>query len=158
MSGVTRLGIGPLDPERVWSACSISRTIDVCDPDFVPIRAAVMGLSQLYADVLHGAFDEPPELMLVAVDTTPLAGDVARLAAFAEQARPDALLAGLDGPDDETAIGDFAAGHSDIAVVAIATDCSRAWLVELEPALVPLGEVSPNGLRACVRAAVENRR
>ncbi len=111
----------------------------------------------MYADVVREALDEPPDLVVVATDAEPLEGDISRLVRLTDPTAAHALVAGLDGVEDQMALLTFAAEHPKLGVIAVSTDLGQAWTVEHRTELVPLAEVSPDGLRLAVRSSVTRK-
>jgi DNA-binding NarL/FixJ family response regulator len=75
-------------------------------------------------------------------------------AAIASRTAPNVVI--TTASSDQSSI-DFLAENPRTRILALKEDGRRAFLFELKPALVSLGELSPDGLIQAVRAAGEKR-
>ena len=71
-----------------------------------------------------------------------------------DQTRADVVVLGLKDSALPTDCEQLFTAHPQIRVLGIAADGRRAFLYELRPQQVSLGEVSPQGLIDAIRAAV----
>lgn len=65
----------------------------------------------------------------------------------------DVIIAGLTDDSLREPYTRLMRRHPDLAVLGITGDAKRAFLFELRPHRIPLGDASPDGLLAAIRAA-----
>jgi hypothetical protein len=117
----------------------------------------VAGLPRLISDVVFEALHQPPELVVTATDDAPITAPGSRLVALLTSGGADAAVVGIEGIEQEIAVADLAVRHPRLVVLGLSLDGRQAWLVRVKTELVPLDEVSPDGLRRSLRLAVEAR-
>ncbi len=115
------------------------------------------GLPRLLSDVVFEALHQPPELVVTATDAAPIRDSHSTLTTLLTPTDVHALVAGVEGVEDEMAVSHVAVHHPDLVVLALSTDGREAWMVSVKTDLIPVDEVSPRGLRRTIRSAVEAR-
>jgi len=68
------------------------------------------------------------------------------------QARPDVVILGLEGSRFPGISSHLIAEYPRLKILGLTGDCRTASLCEFEPHEIPLGEISPQGLLALIRA------
>jgi hypothetical protein len=117
----------------------------------VPARLVLAHLPQMLADVVRDAFVDDAD---VAVDSLQVA-DGDSLESAVRRQEPDIVVVGLADPETRVARCGLLREHPGLIVLELSADARRAWLCELLPASRPLGEVSPDSLRAAVHDALD---
>ncbi len=123
----------------------------------MPIRTVVAGLPRLLSDVVFEALHQPPELVVAATDASPISDSHSTLTTLLTPKDVHALVAGVEGVEDEMVVSHVAVHHPDLVVLALSIDGRQAWMVSVKTDLIPVDEVSPRGLRRSIRSAVEAR-
>jgi hypothetical protein len=94
--------------------------------------------------------------IVVSQDDFYLAGVVVGLDGLlqaAADAQADVIVLGASASAEIKDYHDLLYGRARMKIIAIATDGRTAFLCELQPHLVPLGEVAPSSLIAAIRNA-----
>lgn len=112
------------------------------------------GLPRLLSDIVFEALHQPPELVVAAADAAPISDAHSTLTMLLTPKDVNALVAGVEGVEDEMVVSHVAVHHPDLVVLALSTDGRQAWMVSVKTDFTPVDEVSPCGLRRSVRSAV----
>ncbi len=112
-----------------------------------PIRVGLAGLSPMLRDLATGIVAEQPDMVVV--------GTYARCEEWqsALQKLPDILVVSISDTDLPPACEELMTEQPRLRVIAVAGDARRAYMYELQPRRIPLGEVSPQGLVHAIRTA-----
>ena len=112
------------------------------------IKIGLASLAPLLSDLVEGIVAEQLDMEIVA--TFAQCEDwLTEVDVF-----PDILVVGINNSDLSASCEKLLTEHPRTLVVGVTDDARRAYLYELRPWAVPLGEVSPHGLVDVIRAAV----
>lgn len=117
------------------------------------IRVLLSGLPRMLRDIVAELIGAQPDMDVVDASAVPALG--AALPELARRVRPHVVIVG-GGHDAQarSALGDALLRQApELRVLALGADGRRAWLYEMRPCEVPLGEVSPAVLLTAIRGA-----
>jgi DNA-binding NarL/FixJ family response regulator len=113
------------------------------------IRVVLAGMPRMLRDVFSQVLADQPDMEVVG-DLT----DVLDLLPAAAQTRSDVAILGLRDAGFPSICARLLDQHPRIKILGVTPDGRRACLYELRPSEVPVGDVSPAGVLAAIRAAV----
>jgi DNA-binding NarL/FixJ family response regulator len=112
----------------------------------------LVGMPRMLMDIVKDIISDEEDIALV--------GEVAgctRLVQAATQTRADVVVLGRTGPGGNDDYRDLLYRRPRLKVLAIAADGRRAFLHELQPRVVALGEISPASLVEAIREGAPPR-
>lgn len=119
-----------------------------------PIRILLASLPRLLSDVLTETIKEQPDMAVV--DWSEGNGsEGGTLADAVVTSGADAVIIGVASDSVPVAYRDLLCGNPRLKVLAIVGEGRRGWLYEVGPHQVLLGQMSPSGLLARLRAAMD---
>jgi DNA-binding NarL/FixJ family response regulator len=101
-------------------------------------RILLAEMPRLLADIVGQALREQPDMEVVVCD-----GRVGSLMELADRSRPDVVVIGADDP---RIAGELVTSMPRLKVLAVTGGDSEAYLYELRPHRIQLGEVTPRTL------------
>ncbi len=103
-------------------------------------------------DVFKQVMSDQPDMEVVGELTDPMA-----LLLAARQTQAEVVIVGLENSELPGICSHLLSEYPHIKVLGVTADGRRAFLYELRPRKVPIGEVSPLGLLDAIRTAVHTQ-
>lgn len=140
-----------------WPSTPATRRVSCASRAFVSrdvgvvqrIRVVLAGMPRMLRDVFSQVLADQPDMEVVG-DLT----DIIDLRAVAGQTRSDVAILGLHDSGFPGICTHLLDEHPRLKILGVTPDGRRAYLYELRPSKIPVGDVSPAGVLAAIREAV----
>ncbi len=116
------------------------------------IRVLVAEMPRMLRDLFKHVVAEQTDMDLVGELLDPLG-----LLLAAGQTHADVVILGLHNSEFPGICSHLLGEYPHIKILGVTEDGRRAYLYELRPEKIPVGEVSPEGLLAAIRTAVHTQ-
>ena len=107
-------------------------------------------MPRIVREMLERTIDEQPDMLLVGV------AEREQLLASTRAAEPDFVVVGVEGDDPPDDCRCLLAEQPHLRVLGVEANAGTAYLYELRPSKLPIGEVAPQEIVTAIReAAIE---
>jgi DNA-binding NarL/FixJ family response regulator len=113
------------------------------------IRILLAELPRMLREIVEDVVSTQADMQIVGA-----ADSLAALPAEVARTSPDVVILALERGAAPTRLDPLLYGQPSLSIVAITEDGRGAFRYELRPQMLPVGNVSPNGLLDAIRASV----